>query len=122
MFSGVGGDLNNLHQRAIWDWDGRAEEKAKYGTQHEYDLSRRFEKLALVCRAMWTLIQEKSNISEKELIQRTTEIDLLDGRADGRVSVPARTCQTCGHTIAPRHERCLYCGSKKLVDSVFETV
>jgi hypothetical protein len=91
--TGQRGRLNELHQENLWDWDGRKREKTKYGTQHEYDLSRRLEKLSLVCRAMWTLIQERSNISEKELLERTTEIDLLDGRADGRVSVPAQQCK-----------------------------
>lgn len=107
---------------SIWDWDGRKDEERKYGNRQELDLNRRLEKLSLICRAMWTLIQERSNISEKELIERTTEIDLLDGRADGRVSVPAKECQKCGRTIAPHHDRCLYCGGKKLVKSVFETV
>lgn len=115
-------DLNYLHQASLWDWDGRKREQAKYGNRHEFELNRRLEKLSLICRAMWTLIQERSNISEKELIERTTEIDLLDGVADGRVSVPARQCTACKKTVAPRHERCLYCGNRKLVDSVFETV
>lgn len=113
---------NQLHQDNLWDWDGRKREKAKYGTPHEHELGRRLEKLSLICRAMWTLVQERSNLSEKELLQRTTEIDLLDGKADGRVSVPAQQCKTCERTIAPHHDRCLYCGGRKLVKSVFETV
>ena len=97
-------------------------EVARHSREHQVEIERRLEKLSLICRAMWTLIQERSNISEKELLQRTTEIDLLDGKADGRVSVPAQECQTCRRTIAPHHDRCLYCGGKKLVKSVFETV
>jgi hypothetical protein len=97
-------------------------EVARHSREHQVDLERRLEKLSLICRAMWTLIQEKANISEKELAQRTVEIDLLDGKADGRVSVPARDCSTCKRTIAPRHDACYYCGSRKLVDSVFENI
>ena len=111
-----------LWDRERRDADIKRKEVARHSREHQVDLERRLEKLSLICRAMWTLVQERSNISEKELLTRTTEIDLLDGRADGRVSVPARECETCRHTIAPRHERCLYCGGKKLVDSVFESV
>jgi hypothetical protein len=116
------GDLNHLHQVSLWDWDGRKEDQARYGNRHELELNRRLEKLSLICRAMWTLIQDRYKISEKELLDRTTEIDLLDGRADGRVSVPAQQCKGCGRTLAPRHDRCVYCGGKRLVKSVFETV
>jgi hypothetical protein len=106
----------------FWNWDGRKSDQARYGNRHELELNRRLEKLSLICRAMWTLIQERSNISEKELAQRTAEVDLLDGKADGRVSVPAQECQTCHRMLAPRHDRCFYCGGKRLVKSVFETV
>ena len=122
MVTGGFGRGSLFHAKSLWDWDGRKEEKSKYGTQHDYELSRRLEKLSIVCRAMWTLLQERTNISEKELIDRTTEIDLLDGKADGRVSVPAQECGKCRRTIAPHHVACLYCGGKKLVKSVFETV
>jgi hypothetical protein len=115
------------YRDSLWDQERReanlkGKEKAKYSREHQVDLDRRLEKLSLICRAMWTLIQERTNISEKELMERTTEIDLLDGKADGRVSVPAKECQSCGRTVAPHHDRCLYCGGKKLVKSVFETV
>ena len=116
-----------LHRKSLWDRerkeaDLKGKEDARYSRAQQVELERRLEKLSLICRAMWTLIQERTHISEKELSHRTTEIDLLDGRADGRVSVPARECTTCRRIIAPRHDRCFYCGGKKLVDSVFETV
>jgi hypothetical protein len=113
---------DSLWDRERRDADIKRKEQAKYSRQHEFELDRRLEKLSLICRAMWTLIQDRANLSEKELLGRTTEIDLLDGKADGRVSVPARECATCKKTIAPRHDRCLYCGGKKLMDSVFESV
>jgi ribosomal protein S27AE len=106
----------------IWDPNLGKTEKAKTAPLTEGELTRRLEKLTLICRAMWTLLQERTQVTERELAARMTEIDLLDGKADGRVSVPARKCTACGHLIAPHHDRCLYCGGKKLVKSVFETV
>jgi hypothetical protein len=127
MYSRFGGaqgkfQPNRLHLDSLWDWDGRKREKAKYGTSRDLELHRRLEKLTLVCRSMWTLCQERFKITEEELIQRTMEIDLLDGKADGRVSVPAQDCKACGRKIASHHARCVYCGGTKLVKSVFETV
>jgi hypothetical protein len=86
------------------------------------DLERRFEKLSLLCRAMWTLVQERTGLTEEEIARRAVEIDLLDGKADGKVSVKASMCVSRNRTVAPRHARCIYCGAEKRVDSVFETV
>ena len=86
------------------------------------ELERRVETLSLLCRAMWTLLQDRFGFSEEEILKRATELDLLDGRADGRVSVPAKMCTSCNRIIAPHHVRCLYCGAEKFVDSVFEKV
>ena len=124
MFRGSQGKFqpNRLHLDSLWDWDGRKREKATYGTSRSHELHRRLEKLTLVCRSMWTLCQERFNISEKELVQRTMVIDLLDGKADGRVSVPAQDCRACGCRIASHHARCVYCGGTKLVQSAFETI
>ncbi len=116
------GYRDSLWERELAEGQAKRKEQAKYSREHEFELDRRLEKLSLICRAMWTLMQDRVNLSEKELLARTTEIDLLDGKADGRVSVPAQECQTCHRMLAPRHERCFYCGGKRLVKSVFETV
>src|SRR5687768_870293 len=113
---------DTLWERELRDSEQKRKEKARHSREGQVELHRRLEKLSIVCRAMRTLLQDRSGLTEKELSQRTTEIDLLDGKADGRVSVPARTCSGCGHTVAPRHDRCLYCGRTKLTDTVFETV
>jgi hypothetical protein len=82
------------------------------------DPERRFEKLSILCRAMWALVQERTGLTEEEIARRAVEIDLLDGK----VSVKASMGVSCNRTVAPRHARRIYCGAEKLVDSVFETV
>lgn len=95
---------------------------AREAKEASWDVTSRLEKLTLLCRAMWTLLQERTGVTEEDLARRATEIDLLDGKADGKVSVRASMCTSCNRTVAPRHLKCIYCGTEKLVDTLFETV
>lgn len=99
-----------------------ARHAARDARETSRDVELRLEKLTLLCRAMWTLLQERTGLTEDELARRATEIDLLDGKADGRVSMRASMCTSCNRTVAARHTRCIYCGTEKLVDTLFETV
>ncbi len=114
-------------RRGLWSdqplrSDPQARSDASQARETAQDLERRLEKLLLLTRAMWTLVQERTGITEEQLLRRATEIDLLDGRADGKVSVRASMCTQCNRTVAPRHPRCIYCGEERLTDTVFETV
>jgi hypothetical protein len=74
-------------------------------------LEEKLDKLALICRAMFEILQEKGGISDKELSAKVTEIDLRDGQADGRVAPPPpKTCPKCQAAISPKFGRCLFCG------------
>lgn len=102
--------------------DPQARQDATQARETAVELERRLEKLALLTRAMWTLVQERTGVTEDDLARRATEIDLLDGRADGRASVRASMCTRCNRTVAARHPRCIYCGEERLTDTLFETV
>lgn len=122
MLGGLGS-----YRPSLWAREGPggvADARRETGPTREefFELERRLEKLSLLCRAMWTLVQERTGLTEEEIARRAVEIDLLDGKADGKVSVKASMCASCNRTVAPRHARCLYCGAEKLVDSVFENV
>ena len=85
-------------------------------------LQNRFEKLTLVCCAMWELLRDKIGASEEELLAKIREVDLRDGKSDGAVKFPVRKCSKCERMMNKRHLNCIYCGEEKLVDSVFEIV
>lgn len=85
-------------------------------------LEERVERLSLVCMAMWSLLQDKTNLTEEDLLARVKVLDMMDGTEDNRASRTVQKCQACGRTMSPRHRKCLYCGEKRLVQSAFDAV
>jgi len=81
------------------------------------DLEGRCDRALLVCEALWTLLRDRLGLSEEELVTRVNEIDLTDGRLDGRVRKEnAVSCPSCGRTIARRFAKCIYCGQSVVHD------
>ncbi len=85
-------------------------------------LEERLEKLSMVSLAMWSLIQEKTGLTEQDLMDRVKAIDLADGIEDGKVTQTVSKCVQCGRTMSPRHRKCLYCGAAELRTSAFDDV
>ncbi|GBC64143.1 hypothetical protein DENIS_5161 [Desulfonema ishimotonii] len=73
-------------------------------------LAEKVEKLSLICRAMWDILQEHHNVTEADLLRKT---DLLKGQA-------GETCDDCGRVISRAHGKCLYCGAEARPGSVFD--
>ncbi|MGE4070767.1 MAG: hypothetical protein AB7E72_06285 [Lysobacterales bacterium] len=67
------------------------------------------DRLSLVCRAMYSLLQESQGLTEQDLLRRVDEIDAQDGQSSGRVRAAVRPCPECGRTCGPRQRFCLYC-------------
>jgi hypothetical protein len=85
-------------------------------------LEERLDRLALINMAMWSLIRQHTQLTEEDLIERVQEIDLLDGKADSRVSRQVGRCPACKRVMAQRHTKCLYCGEARPVLTAFDTV
>ncbi len=78
------------------------------------------ERLLMICEALWTFLKEQHGYTDEDLFRRVMEIDLRDGRADGRVAAtPARRCPHCGRTMTRGRPICIYCG-RASVANVFE--
>jgi hypothetical protein len=87
------------------------------------NLEDRVDRLTLVCSALWSLLRERNGLTEEELMERVKEIDLADGRLDGKAPrQPPATCGACGRTFAARHARCLWCGAERAQGSAFDRV
>ena len=70
------------------------------------------DKLLLINRALWEIIAEKNGLTDEYLTQKVNEIDLRDGKLDGKVTTAVRQCASCGKTIFAGHQKCLYCGTE----------
>ncbi len=85
-------------------------------------LEEKLDRLALICRAMYELLQETSGVSDEQLSAKITEVDLRDGKADGRVTPQQKPCPECDAMICARFNRCLFCGYKDESGDVFDTL
>lgn len=96
---------------------GEAQSAAASGAQAASDakagmqgIQARLDKLTLINMAMWSLLQEVSDLTEEDLIERIKQIDLSDGQLDGKVRSKAQQCPQCNRVMSSKHSRCLYCG------------
>lgn len=76
------------------------------------DLERRVDRLGLVCQALWELLSEKTGLTEEEVYARMQEVDLRDGKADGKISRQVTACPHCQRPVSSRRNVCLYCGAE----------
>ncbi len=75
------------------------------------------ERLLMITEALWTLMKEQHGYSDEQLIQRVQEIDMRDGRLDGKVAKQAPLkCAQCGRTIPSKRMICMYCGAATAED------
>lgn len=75
------------------------------------------ERLLMITEALWSMLREQHGYSEVELFRRISEIDLRDGRLDGRVAPsPAQPCPHCGRKMTKHRPLCLYCGKPTVAD------
>jgi len=83
---------------------------------------KQLDKLGLVCQALWTLLQEKTDLTDQDLLERVTELDLKDGVLDGKYMKPPVDCPKCGAKMSRKFNRCLFCGEEYAEGSAFDTV
>ncbi len=70
------------------------------------------ERLLLITQALWEMLKEQHGYTDTDLIKRVAEIDLRDGKLDGRVAPQGgpKGCPHCGRTLLGNRPVCLYCG------------
>ena len=101
---------------------GRAEGQASRAMEEVRRLGHRLDKLVLINVAMWTLLKDKIGLTDEELVDRIRQIDMLDGKEDGKLPQEVAECPQCGRRMSARHKRCLYCGAEKLNYTPFDPV
>ena len=93
------------------------EERAR---RHVARLEARIDALSLLSQAMWELVRERTSLSDDDLRAKVAEIDVRDGRLDGRMLGSATQCKGCGRSAHTRQSACMYCGTAIERKHVFE--
>lgn len=122
--------LWNLHQqRRIAGLESQVSQAGRKAERGVEELEQRVESLLLVNMAMWSILKERLGVTDEQLAARVKEIDLKDGRLDGRVGAPPATaspaagdvirCTACNRAMSARHKVCMYCGGQPDRATVF---
>ena len=109
--------INQLNSRIDRLQDAGAREQA--ALRVAAGLEEKVDRLALICRAMFELLQQRTGCTEEQLKAKIQEIDLRDGEADGRMTPRAERCPKCDAMMSPRFGRCLFCGYQDEAASPF---
>lgn len=76
------------------------------------ELNRRIEGLELACAGLWELLKAKNGYTDEELVATIREVDLRDGKEDGRVRPTDAKCPSCGrHLLSRKSPNCSWCGA-----------
>jgi hypothetical protein len=112
-------DLNDFFQNfRISDARYAADKAAAKARSNELSLQNlqdQLDHLSLVCLAMSELLEEVG-FNKSMLLEKIREIDLRDGKLDGRL-LKEILCPGCKRQLAPRHVKCMYCGTALKKDS-----
>lgn len=111
-------DLWDIFQhRQIKTVDEKAElarvDSRQTGERLQFEAQRleaKIDGLALICEALWELVRENTNLTNEDIHRKIEEIDLRDGRRDGRISGSVTECRKCHRQAHTRQVTCMYCG------------
>jgi hypothetical protein len=116
----------NMHQDARIQSAEMAAHQSESRTRSVKDdiigLEERLDRLLLVTQALWSLLRKRTKLTEDDLMNEVTELDLQDGKLDGKVTKPIVRCPKCDSAICHKFNRCLFCGEPYKGGSAFSTV
>lgn len=88
-----------------------ARSKARVASREVRELRRELDHLRLVTLALWEIVRDEHGLSEDWVRTKIEEIDLRDGKLDGRIGRTPVDCPDCGRRNNSRRSACLYCGT-----------
>ena len=93
-----------------------AKSKAQKSQRDVENLEQKVEMLLMVTEALWAIVKKSHKLDDSYLSQVIEEIDLKDGKLDGKVGkTPPIKCSNCGKSITRGKTKCMYCGTKNEV-------
>ena len=112
MFQSYGRLYSHAATQAAQDDASAAKASVReVGTEVE-KLQNDVSRLLLITEALWTLLKKQHGYSDEDLSTLVQEIDLRDGRLDGKTAKASpASCPKCGRVNSNKHSACIYCGS-----------
>lgn len=116
-------NINQLNQSKSFRVASKAERAAsemEAAVEKMHELQQRIEKLSLCCQALWELLKDNTSLTEEDLAIKMTELDLQDGKLNGKLGKQILICPNCSRNGSSRRNACLYCGFALPKHFVFE--
>jgi len=117
-------DLFDIYQQGrIRQAQGVAERAADKTAQvqtHIQDLERRLDRLTLASQALWELLRAHGGVTDAHLMAKMQEVDLRDGREDGKITPVVKVCPKCHRNSHSRRLHCVYCDTPLPSPNLFE--
>jgi len=104
--------INNFFT-SLFTYDTEARTQAREARYQVSDVAGRVDRLSLMMMAVWTLARDHLGLTEEQLLQRIQDLDMTDGKLDGKIGSKITQCPGCHRPLSPRHQNCIYCGHKR---------
>jgi hypothetical protein len=75
-------------------------------------MEKRISRLSLLCQSMWELLRERAEFTDEQLATKVLEVDLRDGRTDGRMATQVTNCPSCSRKTNSKRASCVICGAE----------
>lgn len=90
-----------------------ARSEARGARMDAREVNDQLDRTLMACEAMWSILRDKLGVTDEELMARVNELDLSDGKLDGRIRrTSVVQCSNCQRTVSTRFVRCTYCGQE----------
>ena len=75
------------------------------------------ERLLLITEGLWNILKAEHGYDDEELVRRVLEVDLKDGKIDGKVATKMPgDCPHCNRPLSRDRRYCLFCGEPTPVE------
>jgi hypothetical protein len=114
-------DIHQQHRiNETSEESGRVNQKVNSTTEQVRALEAALQRISLASQAMWEILQARLGVTGVELLEKMSEIDLRDGKHDGKIGHTVVACPKCSRNVSSRKLSCLFCGAVIERRHVFE--
>jgi hypothetical protein len=91
---------------------GRGDQQGSNTVSQIRELEHQVQRLALMNQALWELLRDRAKLTDADLEAKAQEVDMRDGKADGKITHGPLRCPSCSRVSNSKHWKCMYCGEE----------